>query len=72
MQRLITGNLIEWKGKNNRKPLIVRGARQVGKTFSINELGENVFPSFVKIDFEKQITGSFLFAVPPDHSPLLS
>lgn len=47
MKRLITDSLIEWKGKINRKPLIIRGARQVGKTFSVNDLGENHFRNFV-------------------------
>ena len=61
MKRLITDNLIEWKGKINRKPLIIRGARQVGKTFSVNYLGENHFRNFVKIDFEKQISAREIF-----------
>jgi len=55
MKRLITNKLIEWKNRQNRKPLIVRGARQVGKTHSITDFGEHFFKRHVKIDFEKQI-----------------
>ena len=55
MKRLITAKLLEWKVKRNRKPLIVRGARQVGKTHSITEFGEHSFRNQVKIDFEKQV-----------------
>jgi len=34
MKRLFTQTLIDWKNRTNRKPLIVRGARQVGKTWT--------------------------------------
>lgn len=43
MQRLIDSHLREWKDSRQRKPLIVRGARQVGKTHSIVEFGRNCF-----------------------------
>ena len=39
MKRNILSKLIEWKNKKNRKPLIVNGARQVGKTFILKEFG---------------------------------
>lgn len=55
MKRMIAAKLVEWQKKTNRKPLIVRGARQVGKTFSINEFGHKNFSSYIKIDFERQI-----------------
>ncbi len=54
MRRAITRELIRWKQKGNRKPLIIRGARQVGKTYSITELGKDSFAGLVKVDFEKQ------------------
>jgi len=41
MQRNIIQKLLEWKSAPNRKPLIVRGARQVGKSYSIKEFGVN-------------------------------
>lgn len=36
-------SLLEWKDKPDRKPLILHGARQVGKTYLINEFGKKEF-----------------------------
>jgi uncharacterized protein len=44
----------EWKAKNNRLPLIVRGVRQVGKTSLIEHFGISSYPNFVKVDLEKE------------------
>jgi predicted AAA+ superfamily ATPase len=52
MKRLINKTLIDWKDQKRRKPLVIRGARQVGKTFSIEYFGRNHFENMVKIDFE--------------------
>jgi len=40
MQRELLQNLINWKNKDDRKPLIIRGARQVGKTWLMKEFGK--------------------------------
>ena len=40
MYRKIMEKLIEWKNDKDRKPLILRGARQVGKTYIIKQFGE--------------------------------
>lgn len=54
MERFITKKLLLWKNQVNRKPLIVRGARQVGKSFSINAFGKTHFEGQIHIvDFEK-------------------
>ena len=53
MKRNIINFFINWKNKTNRKPLIIRGARQVGKTYTITDFGKNHFDEFVKLDFEK-------------------
>lgn len=43
MERSIYNKLIEWKNKQNHKPLILNGARQVGKTYILQEFGkENI------------------------------
>ncbi len=48
-------NLIAWKDKKHRKPLIINGARQVGKSWLVKEFGENYFANdIVIINFEKQ------------------
>lgn len=52
MKRSIDTILINWKNKKNRKPLVIRGARQVGKTYSIEYFGNNQFENCIKIDFE--------------------
>jgi predicted AAA+ superfamily ATPase len=54
MKRLIDNYLKKWKNDPSRKPLILRGARQVGKTTAIRTLSRS-FKSFVEINFE-QIT----------------
>jgi len=53
MKRIIEEKLIEWKNNPLRKPLIVRGARQVGKTYSIIEFGKKNYKNFHLIDFER-------------------
>lgn len=55
MERLVTEKLLKWKNNEKRKPLIVRGARQVGKTYSITEFGEKHFAGNIHvIDLEKK------------------
>jgi uncharacterized protein len=60
MKRLIDYYLKGWKISDNRKPLLVRGARQVGKTFSIRELGKS-FDSFVEVNFEMMPKAATIF-----------
>lgn len=50
MKRKIDTYLLEWKQNPNRMPLIVRGARQVGKTYSIRQFGKS-YQSFIEINF---------------------
>lgn len=52
-KRHIDAYLEEWKDSSNRKPLLVRGARQVGKSSAIRHLGEH-FKYFVEINLERQ------------------
>lgn len=53
MKRLIESDLTDWKNKKDRKVLLLRGARQVGKTYSIRKLGES-FQNFVEVNFEEE------------------
>lgn len=53
MIRFFTEYLIEWKNRTHRKPMIVRGARQVGKTFTIEEFGNENFDETITINFEE-------------------
>lgn len=51
MNRLIDTQLNNWKSDDKRKVLLLRGARQVGKTYSIRELGKG-FRYFLEVNFE--------------------
>ena len=51
MQRLLIQNLLEWKMSPNRKPLILQGARQVGKTWLMKEFGRLHFKNTAYISF---------------------
>lgn len=59
-KRLIDKYLLEWASRNNHKPLLLRGARQVGKSTAVQELSKK-FDSFVEINFEKQPKYKALF-----------
>ena len=52
MKRKITTALREWRQRKGRKPLLVNGARQIGKTFSINEFGRDYFSDVVYLSLE--------------------
>ena len=52
MKRLIIDKLIEWKNSPFRKPLLMRGARQVGKTYTLLEFGKKYYDNFVYFHFE--------------------
>jgi predicted AAA+ superfamily ATPase len=62
MQRTVENKLLKWRDASDRKPLIIRGARQVGKTYSITKFGQQHFSKFVKIDFEKERSLRKIFA----------
>ena len=53
MQRDIKQKLIRWKDKKHRKPLLITGVRQCGKTYVMEEFAEECFDRVVKINFEK-------------------
>lgn len=53
MKRMLEKQLLEWKDSKRRKPLILRGARQVGKTWLVENILAEEFENYVKIDLEK-------------------
>ncbi len=63
MKRQVYEKLKFWKNKSdeNRKPLVLRGARQVGKTWLLEEFGKNEFESVAYINFEEQLQLANLF-----------
>ena len=52
MKREIINDLIKWKDSKKRKPLIVHGARQVGKTYIIKEFGKKYYDNMIYVNFE--------------------
>lgn len=59
--RLIDSELLQWKNDSKHKPLLLRGARQVGKSRAVKHLGES-FRYYIEINFEKQPVYKQLFA----------
>ncbi|MBQ7610726.1 MAG: ATP-binding protein [Bacteroidales bacterium] len=53
IERPIDALLLEWKNSAVRKPLLLRGARQVGKSWAVEHLGET-FDYFIEVNFEKR------------------
>lgn len=60
MNRIVFEELKRWKESPQRKPILLRGARQVGKTYIVRELGK-LFPDFVEINFELLPEASKIF-----------
>lgn len=53
IERFIDTLLLEWKNSNSLKPLLLRGARQVGKSWAVKHLGET-FDYYIEVNFEKR------------------
>lgn len=52
MKRLISNELIKWKNRKDRKPLILKGVRQCGKTYILNEFGKENYEEVAYFNFE--------------------
>ena len=52
MKREIVNDLLEWKNSENRKPLIIHGARQVGKTYIVKQFGKEHYDNLIYVNFE--------------------
>ena len=61
MKRTAIAKLTAWKNSQNRKPLVIRGARQVGKTWLMKEFGKTEFKNFVYINFDSNPDMANLF-----------
>lgn len=71
MDRLLYGDLVKWKSSSDRRPLIVDGVRQCGKTYLIEEFGRNEFESLVKVNFEKTPSMRDIFKMDLDPKRIL-
>lgn len=63
MNRLLIKEMVTWKNAKNRKPLIIQGARQVGKTWLMKEFGKQEFEQVVYLNFESSSRLNDLFTV---------
>lgn len=54
MDRDIFKHLVSWKNSSYRKPLLLRGARQIGKTFTVRQFAKKHFSHLIEINFELQ------------------
>jgi predicted AAA+ superfamily ATPase len=61
MKRFAETYLLEWKDRKRRKPLIIRGARQTGKTYLIEKFAGTHFENCVKVDFEYDVAAHSIF-----------
>jgi predicted AAA+ superfamily ATPase len=46
--------LIDWKSSDARKPMVLKGARQVGKTWLMKEFGNNYYDDYVYFNFDEE------------------
>ena len=54
MKRNAISDLVQWKNNPEHKPLVIRGARQVGKTWLMKEFGKNYYKNFVYFNFDEE------------------
>ena len=68
LRRKIDKYLVEWKNSKDKKPLIIKGARQIGKTTSIKKFGNENYKSFIEINYVSmpQFTKIFQDGYTPD------
>jgi len=53
MERLILNDLLKWKDSKHRKPLILKGVRQVGKTWILKEFGRRFYNNIAYFNFDE-------------------
>ena len=71
MQRYALKHLIDWKNKKNHKPLVIQGARQVGKTWLIQEFGKKYYEQVAYINFDVDVKSREIFDVDYDTERLI-
>lgn len=71
MQRYALKHLINWKNKKNHKPLVIQGARQVGKTWLMQEFGKKYYEQVAYINFDVDLKSREIFDVDYDTERLI-
>lgn len=72
MERELFAKLEKWKNKKKRKPLIIQGARQVGKTWIMKEFGARYFKNTIYINFDNNEIMKKVFEIDFDTSRIIS
>jgi predicted AAA+ superfamily ATPase len=72
MERDIYQHLLTWKNANWRKPLILQGARQVGKTYILKEIASREYKNFAYLNFEEDPALDNIFSSKIDISKILN
>lgn len=72
MYRYAIEELFKWKEKPNRKPMVIQGARHVGKTWLMKEFGKKAYTHTVYINFEDNVTMEDLFSDDLDTKRLIA
>lgn len=71
MQRYALKHLIDWKNKKNHKPLVIQGARQVGKTWLMQEFGKKYYEQVAYINFDVDVKSREIFDIDYDTERLI-
>lgn len=71
MQRYALKHLIDWKNKKNHKPLVIQGARQVGKTWLMQEFGKKYYEQVAYINFDVDMKSRDIFNTDYDTERLI-
>lgn len=71
MERFILNKLVEWKESKYRKPLILKGVRQVGKTWTLKEFGKRYYENIAYFNFDENIEYREFFEITKDVNRIL-
>ena len=71
MYRTIEERLMEWKQQTNKKPLIIQGARQVGKTYIVEKFAKENYKTVVEFNFQLDISTKEFFSTPRSYEDML-
>lgn len=71
MERYAIKQLIDWKNKKNHKPLIIQGARQVGKTWLMQEFGKRYYKQVAYINFDLDEKSREIFGIDYDTNRMI-
>lgn len=63
LRRNAIQDLIKWKSSEERKPMVLKGARQVGKTWLMKEFGKTCYESYVYLNFDEEDELKSIFEV---------